>query len=327
MMQGAWQAACPLTGMRLKLAPLGFFAVYLAGFAQQPVERTKPAPDPVERTLSVSVDRVNVPFTVAAKNGKLVTNLTKDDFTVFEDDKPQNISNFSREIDLPLNIGLLIDTSGSVWNKLRFEREAAAKFFYSTLRRGRDKGFVMTFDSSAVLLQDYTDNPALLEHAVEHMIAGGSTSLYDTISEAAIYKLGGQTGRRVLIVLSDGFDNASHIDLTAAIELVQKNDVVIYAISTNHTDNFMLEDPRPGDAHLAQLAAETGGHALFPKRIEDLKSAFQRIGEDLRAQYSLAYGPTNRRRDGTYRTIHIVPSHKGYTVRCRHGYFAPGVHS
>ena len=309
--------------MRLKLVLLSFFALYLGVSAQEHVENVKLWDDRVEPTLSVSVDRVNVLFTVTAKGGKLVTNLTKNDFQVFEDGALQDISNFSKEDDLPLNIGLLVDTSGSVWNKLRFEREAAAKFFRSTLRPGQDKAFVMAFDSGAELLQDYTDNPDTLRHAVEHMIAGGSTSLYDAVSQAAAHKIEGQGARRVLIVLSDGFDNASHIDLAGALETVQKNDVVIYAISTNRTEGLMLQDPGPGDANLSQLAAETGGRAFFPKRLEDLGRVFQRIGEELRAQYSLAYGPTNMRRDGTYRKIVIVPSHKGYSVRCRHGYFAP----
>lgn len=310
-------------GMRVKLVVLSFFALCLGISAQQPVERVKFEDDRVERTLSVSVDRVNVPFTVITKKGKLVTGLTKNDISVFEDGKPQNISNFSREGDAPLNIGLLVDTSGSVWNKLRFERAAAAKFFYSTLRRSQDKAFVMAFDSSAELLQEYTDNPEILQHAVEHMIAGGSTSLYDAVSLAAVHKPAGENGRHVLIVLSDGFDNASHTDLAGALETVQNNDVVIYTISTNRTEGLMLQDPGPGDANLRQLAVETGGQAFFPKRLEDLTQAFNRIGEDLRAQYSLAYGPTNARRDGTYRKIVIVPSHSGYNVRCRRGYFAP----
>src|SRR5262249_49385192 len=161
------------------------------------------------------------------------------------------------------------------------------KFFYSTLRPRQDKAFVMAFDSSPELLQEYTDNPEILQHAVEHMIAGGSTSLYDAVSQAAVHQSAGGNGRRVLIILSDGFDNASHIDLPAALETVQKNDVVIYTISTNRTEGLMLQDPRTGDATLTQLAVETGGHAFFPKRLEDLTRAFNRIGEDLRAQYSL----------------------------------------
>jgi VWFA-related protein len=309
--------------MRWKLVLLGFFAFYNGVGAQQPAVQIKVVEDHVEQTLSVSVDRVNVPFTVASKGGKLVSGLTKGDFVVLEDGKPQAISNFSKEGNLPVSIGLLIDTSGSVWNKLRFEREAAIKFFYSILRPGQDKAFVMAFDTKATILQDYTDNPQILEHAIAHMIAGGSTSLYDAVSEAAVRKLGNQAGRHVLIVISDGFDNASHIDLAGALEAAQKNDVVIYAISTNRIEGLLLQDPDAGDSNLEQLSGETGGDAFFPRHLEDLSHAFYRIVENLRSQYSLAYGPTNTRRDGTFRLIQIVPSRKGYKVHCRHGYFAP----
>jgi Ca-activated chloride channel family protein len=308
--------------MRWKLVLLGFFAFYQKGSAQHPVVQTKAVENHVEQTLSVSVDRVNVLFTVA-KGGRLVTGLKKDDFVVLEDGKPQTISNFGKEGNLPLNIGLLIDTSGSVWNKLRFEREAAIKFFYSILRPAQDKAFVMAFDTKASILQDYTDKPDVLKHSMEHMIAGGSTSLYDAVSEAAIRKFGNQSGRHVLIVISDGFDNASHVNLKGALETAQKNDVVIYAISTNRIEGLLLQDPDAGDSNLAQLSGETGGYAFFPKHLEDLSHAFYRIGQDLRSQYSLAYGPTNTRRDGTFRLIEIVPSRKGYQVHCRHGYFAP----
>lgn len=313
--------------MRVKLTLLGFFAVCIGLSAQQPIERSKPGAGRVEPALSVTVDRVNVLFTVAGKGGKVVTHLTKDDFKVFEDGQPQTISNFAKEADLPLNIGLLVDTSGSVWSKLRFERQAATKFFQSTLRPGRDKAFVMTFDSNTAVLQDYTDNPAELQQAVEHMVAGGATALYDAVSEAAVHRLTHQGGRHVLIVLSDGFDNASHLDAAVALEQAQKNDVVIYTISTNRIEGLLLERPEPGDANLRRLAEETGGRAFFPRRQEDLPRTFSEIRENLRSQYSLAYGPTNTHRDGTYRKISVVPSHKGYTVHCRHGYFAPRVHS
>ena len=295
--------------MRFKFVLPAVLSVCLLGAAQEPVH------------LSVDVERVNVLFTVTAKGGKLVTNLTQDDFTILEDGKPQRISNFSKENNLPLNIALLVDSSGSVWDKLRFEREAAARFFSYTLRPGQDKAFVMTFDTGVSLLQDYSDNAATLQHALDRVIAGGSTSLYDGVVEAA-GKLAGQAGRRVIVVLSDGLDNSSHIDLGGALQVAQKNDVVIYTISANQIEGAFLQAVEIGDENLKLLAAETGGHALFPKRARDLTRTFYSIGEELHAQYSLAYGPTNTRLDGTYRVIDVVPSHKDYKVRCRHGYFA-----
>src|SRR5882672_10039454 len=134
-----------------------------------------------DRTISVNVDLVNVLFTVFDKKGKFITTLTKDNFKVFEDDRPQEITNFSKETNLPLTIALLIDTSGSIRDKLRFEQEAAIEFFYSTLRRGTDKGMLITFDSGIDLLQDYTDDPQKLADAVKKIRAGGGTSLYDAV--------------------------------------------------------------------------------------------------------------------------------------------------
>ena len=274
-------------------------------------------------TLSVDVDRVNVLFTVSDGKGRFVRSLAKGDFSVFEDDRPQNISNFSTEANLPLNIAFLIDSSGSVRDKIRFEKQAAARFFAAALRPGKDKAFVMSFDTRIELLQDYTDDPALLSGAVQKIIPGGSTSLYDAISEAVVRRLADQSGRKVIVVLSDGMDNTSHISLAKTLEAAQKNDVIIYTISTNAIDLSDSRDRKTGDANLNELAKETGGRALFPSTIEALTRSFLRVCDELRSQYSLAYGPTNTKRDGTYRRIRIVTGGKHYTVRCRHGYYAP----
>jgi Ca-activated chloride channel family protein len=300
--------------MRWKLVILSLFAICVSQNAQ-------------EHTLSVTVDRVNVVFTVAARGGKIISNLTKDDFRVFEDGQLQQISNFSREAELPLNISLVIDTSGSVRDKLRFEREAAKKFFDTALVAGRDKALVMTFDTHVELLQDYTDDLEKLKQAVDQTIAGGSTSLYDGVSLAAAHRLFKDGARQVIIVLSDGLDNSSHVSVTKAIEAAQRNDVVVYAVSTNRIEEGWSGNPQTGDANLSELTAETGGRVFFPRRVEDLLQSFYRIRDEIRGQYSLAYGPTNGRRDGTYRKIQIVPSRPGYTIRCRHGYFAPGIPS
>ncbi len=305
--------------MRITVAAIMCLTFFVAEAAQQPDQRARVDGD----TLAVNVDRVNVLFTVANRKGKLVRNLGPDDFAVYEDDRLQNISNFSSETDLPLNIAFLVDSSGSIRDKLRFERQAAAKFFNTTLRPGKDKAFVMSFDTKTAMLQDYTDNPALLSEAVQKLIPGGSTSLYDAVFEAAVRRLGQQTGRRVIVVLSDGLDNSSHVSLPKALEAVQRNDVVIYAVSTNNIDPGDAHDQKIGDANLNRLAKETGGRALFPSGVGDLTRSFLKVSEELRAQYSLAYGPTNMKRDGTYRRIRIVPARKDYNVRCRNGYYAP----
>jgi Ca-activated chloride channel family protein len=309
--------------MRITVAFLIGLTFFTAEAAQQPLQQASLSRETTDETLSVNVDRVNVLFTVANRRGKLITNLGRGDFNVFEEDQIQNISNFSNETDLPLNIAFLIDSSGSVRYKLRFERQAAAKFLCSAIRPGKDKALVMSFDTVVTLLQDHTDDLALLTEAVRKIIPGGSTSLYEAVFEAAAYRLAGQPGRRVIIILSDGLDNTSHISLTKTLEAAQKNDVIIYAISTNGIDDSDPQDQEIGDAILKRLAKETGGRTLFPTRIQDLTHSFSLITEELRSQYSLAYGPTNTRHDGTYRHIRIVPSHKGYTIRSRSGYYAP----
>ena len=286
---------------------------------------TGAAAQPPSDKLSVDVDRVNVLFTVSDGKGRFIRNLNRGDFSVYEDDRPQDISNFSTETNLPLNVAFLIDSSGSVRDKLRFEKQAADRFFSSALRPGKDKALVMSFDTKTALLQDYTDNPDSLSLGLQKIIPGGSTSLYDAIVDAAVHRLADQEGRRVIVILSDGLDNSSHISLSKTLEIAQKNDVTIYAISTNGIDTTDPRDRKAGDANLNELARETGGRALFPSKVQDLTSAFSRVCDELRSQYSLAYGPTNMNRDGTYRQIRIVAAGKRYNIRCRHGYYAPVV--
>ena len=214
--------------------------------AQSPQTSQPPQSSQSDQTITVYVDLVNILFTVADRKGKFVTNLRKDDFKVFEDEKQQAVTNFSTETDLPLTIALLVDTSGSIRDKLRFEQEAAIEFFYSTLRRGKDKALVISFDSGVDLLQDFTDDPEVLSEAVRKIRAGGGTSLYDAVYLAATEKLAGQKGRRVLILISDGDDNSSRLSLTETLEAAQKNEVTIYGISTNSAAYFGSKDQDRG---------------------------------------------------------------------------------
>jgi VWFA-related protein len=275
-----------------------------------------------EQTLSVHVDLVNVLFTATDKKDKFITGLQKQNFKVYEDGKPQVITNFSADTDLPLTIALLVDTSGSVRDRIRFEQEAATEFFYSTLIRGKDRGLVITFDSGIDLLQNYTDDPEQLSKSLQKMRAGGGTSLYDAVYLAATEKLARQDGRRILVVISDGDDNSSRITMSEAIEAVQRNDVVIYAISTNSTGVGGERSGR-GEKALKTFATETGGKMFSPVRLEDLNSNFQDISEELRAQYALAYRSANLARDGAFRRIRIDSADKRYVLRARNGYYAP----
>lgn len=275
-----------------------------------------------EQTLSVNVDLVNAVFTVADKKGKLIQGLKKEHFKVYEDGKPQSITNFSADTDLPLTIALLIDTSGSVRDRLRFEQEAAIEFFYSTLIRGKDRALIISFDSGVDLIQDYTDDPEKLATSIRTMRAGGGTSLYDAIYLAASEKLAGQSGRRIMAIITDGDDNSSRISMAGVLESVQRNDVVIYTISTNSTGLGGDRNTR-GDKVLKTLAAETGGKMFSPPKLEDLKSSFHNISEELRLQYALAYRSTNLVRDGAFRRIRIDAMDKRHVVRARNGYYAP----
>jgi VWFA-related protein len=276
--------------------------------------------------ISVDVELVNVVFTVFDKKGKLVTELRQDQFRVYEDNAPQAIAYFSQETSVPLTVALLADTSGSIREQLRFEQEAATEFFSSALRRGRDQGLVLTFASDVNLLQDYTDDPAKIAEAVKRMRSGGGTALYDAIYLAIARKLAGQEGRRAIILISDGDDTVSHSSLTEVLEAAQRNNVAIYTISTNRTTGSRSREQEQGDRGdrvLKKLADETGGKMFSPFKLQDLTGDFQRIRDELRAQYTLAYRPTNLQKDGTFRRIRIEVADNRYFPRARTGYFAP----
>jgi len=291
---------------------------------QAPSQTTRPVANPQQSdTLSVNVNLVDLLYTVADKKGKFITNLKKEDFRVYEDDKNQVVTNFTSETDLPLTIALLVDTSGSIRDKLRFEQEAAIEFFYSTLHRGKDKGMVISFDSGVDLLQDFTDNPETLADAVRKIRAGGGTSLYDAIYLAVNEKLANQPGRLVIILISDGDDNSSRISLTETLELAQRRNVAIYSISTNSAAYFGSKDQDRGDKTLKRFSEETGGRPFFPEKIQELAVSFQEIGDELRSQYRLAYIPSNNKADGTFRKIRIDVANKNYKVKARTGYYAP----
>ncbi len=307
-----------------RLTPAWILAFGLAPLAA--VHAQDPAPDDAAQVLPVFVERVNLFFTVADDDGNLVTDLTESDFLVFEDGAPQIIEDFEAETELPLTIALIVDVSGSIRDKLRFEQEAAIEFFYSTIDEGRDQGMLVTFDSRVDLLQDFTGNPEALAEATRRMRAGGGTALYDAIYLAIDQKIGpsNREGRRVVVVISDGDDNASRVSLTETLELAQRNDVAIYTISTNSTANFVNPEQRRGDRTLETFALETGGKAFFPFRLEDLAVNFADISEELRSQYTLIYEPTNLARDGRYREIRVATTaDRDYLVQHREGYYAP----
>jgi VWFA-related protein len=281
---------------------------------------TQPTGD--QSRIQVRVELVNVLATVTDKKNRLVTDLTKDDFRVFEDGKPQAIRFFSRETDLPLRIGILIDTSNSIRDRLRFEQEAAVDFLNAAVRPGKDLAFVTAFDVEPQIIQDYTDDIEKLSNAINSLQAGGVTSLYDAIFTSCKEKLyvfppPEPYLRRVMIVISDGQDNQSVHSREEALSMAQKAEVTIYTISTNRSGA-----EGKGDKILQRLAKETGGHAFFPFEAGDLAANFQEIARELRSQYSLAYVSTNAAHDGTFRRIDIQPVDSTLRVRAKDGYFA-----
>ena len=308
-----------MRNIRLVLA-VGLCLMLSASLAAQ---KKKKGEGPVEdeQTLSVNVDLVNVLFTVVDKNGRFITNLQKQDFKVAEDYAQQMISNFSNETNLPLSIGLVFDTSASILGKLKFEQEAAGEFFYTTLRRGTDRAFVVTFDNRVGLAQDFTDNSEVLMRSLDKVHSAGTTALFDAVYESIDNKLVGLEGRKVIIVISDGDDNSSDRTLDETIEKAQKSDTVVYAVGTNPTQLFGSDRDR-GNKYLKRLTEETGGRLFLPVKLEDLTQSFLQISEELRSQYTLGYRSSNAKRDGSYRRIKISTTNKLFKVRSRDGYYA-----
>src|SRR6267378_1541530 len=303
--------------------------------AQSPAPSQEPAQQSGQK-IGVRVNLVDVLFTVLDRRNKLVPALEKTDFKIFDDKLPQEIRYFSKQSDLPLRIGILLDTSNSIRDRIKFEQDASINFLFTVLRRNKDEAFAMTFDDEPQIIQPFTGDAGALRDQITKTRAGGGTAIYDAIYEACVKELshpprppGDQPDvvRRVMVLISDGEDNLSNHTRTEAIEMAQRTSVVIYTISTStqwvslsQTDPNKMGDRKyhltDGDKILQEMAEETGGRAFFPYHVDDLDQSFQDIGDELRNQYSIAYLPTNYVLDGRYHKIRIeVPDHKGYQVR------------
>jgi Ca-activated chloride channel homolog len=274
-------------------------------------------------TIHKRVDEVNVLFIATDKHGKFVRDLSESDFSILDDHKPpQSIVNFRRETDLPLHLGLLIDVSGSVQSRFGFEQDAAVSFLERTLRSGFDKAFVAGFNKQTQMAQDFTDNVRLLSTGVHRLQDGGGTALYDAIYRACKEKFlkdrPDHPVRKAIVVVSDGEDNQSEYSRAQAIEMAQRAEVIIYAISTDDSGLILR-----GDKVLEQLASATGGRAFFPFKMKDITHSFASIEDELRSQYVVSYKPANFDADGRFRSIEISALKKDLQVRARKGYFAP----
>jgi len=274
-------------------------------------------------TIKVPVNEVRVIFTVTDKHGRYIKDLKKNDFNVVDDRKPAaQIRSFRSETDLPLQVGLLIDASNSVRDRFKFEQEAAIEFLNAIVRPRYDKAFVVGFDATPEVTQDFTDNTEDLSKGVRLLRAGGGTAMYDALYFACRDKLIKQEQvapvRRAIILLSDGDDNLSHVTREEAIEMAERAEVIVYTISTNISG--MKSN---GDKVLQRIADATGGRAFFPFQIRDVSDAFTSIQDELRSQYAMAYKPADFVADGLFRTIEITTQEKGLRVRTRKGYYAP----
>jgi len=275
-------------------------------------------------TIKVPTNEVNVVFVVTDKHGRRVTDLKQNDFQILDDSKPPSeIRSFHAETNLPLQVGLLIDASNSVRDRFKFEQESAIEFLNQTVHPRKDIAFVVGFDVTPEVTQDFTDNTESLAHGVHELRPGGGTALYDAIYFACRDKLlkapKATPVRRAIILLSDGDDNQSHVTREEAIEMAQRAETIIYTISTNVSGT-----KGPGDKVLERIADATGGRPFFPFQIRDVSNAFAEIQDELRSQYAVSYKPADLKYDGHYRTIEIVANdRKNLRVRSRRGWYSP----
>jgi VWFA-related protein len=311
--------------MKYLLVTLLCLALPLGAQAPRRPEPAKQAPadeDPAAR-ITLDVTRVNMLFTVSDKKGRFVTDLNEDEFEIYEAKKPQTILEFTAESNLPLRIGILIDTSNSIRERFRFQQDAATDFVNAVIRPGQDKAMVVSFDSNAELVSDLTDSTEQLSKAIHSLRPGGGTSLYDAVFFTCKEKLMADQPRdkfrRAIVILSDGDDNDSRYSREQALEMAHKADVVIYTISTN-----ISRIPTDGDKILRYFADETGGLAFFPFKSQDLAQSFENIANEMRHQYNVFYRPEPLKADGLYHPVDIrVKGRKDLLVRARHGYYAP----
>ena len=297
-------------------------AVDSSSAAALPAATSDEANDPI-LTIKKRVDEVNVVFIATDRHGKFVRNLNQTDFSIFDDHKPvQSILNFRRETDLPIELGLLMDVSGSVQGRFGFEKEAATGFLQHIIRPGYDRAFVVGFNKESRLTQDFTDQVPLLAAGVQRLNNGGGTALYDAIYKACKEKLlrehSDRPIRKAIVILSDGEDNQSEYTRAQAIEMAERAEVLIYAISTDDSGLILR-----GDKVLEDLASATGGRAFFPYKMKDITRSFAAIEDELRSQYDISYKPSDFDADGRYRSIEITVLKKDLQVRARRGYYAP----
>jgi Ca-activated chloride channel homolog len=339
--------------MRRTLGFLSLFALAgLAGAVAFSRQQQAPPPPPAGQALDQTagqqpgvkqrVAEVDMLLSVVNRKQKFIVDLEQKDFRLMEDNHEQEIKFFSRQIDLPLRLGLLMDTSNSIRPRLQFEKEAATNFVSNTLRKDRDQMFIMTFDSEPEVVMNYTNDAENLRTAIDAQHAGGGTALYDAmlkasdmLAKAPAPKSGAPEVHRVLVVISDGDDNLSSHIKSEVIDALGRAGVEVYTISTSTQWITPEESNDPskkfdrkwgktdGDLILQQFADETGGRSFFPYHVDDVLQGFEDISVELRSQYLLGYVPVNGLTDGKFRKVKIeIPGHKELEIHSRKGYYA-----
>ena len=303
---------------------------------QNPAPRTTPTPQPQGqddvREDPVFVREVQLPITVLDKKDQPFAGLKASDFVIFEDKQPQQIASFRDEAaGTPIYVAVLMDISSSAAAKLRFEKESAKDFLYTVVRVRKDKAAFATFDEDVNLLQDFTDKLDKLDTAVDSVKKPGTTTaLYDAVWRMCDEKMRSVTGRRVIVVITDGTDTSSRARLEEAIEMAQRTETIIFAISTKSGFSSVVPGVEAGtvkdddDKKLDKLADATGGKAFFIGDRLDLERAFTKVAKELRGQYIVTYRPTNKNYDGSYRRIEVklAAERDGLKLRTRRGYTA-----
>jgi VWFA-related protein len=275
-------------------------------------------------TIKIGVNEVDLIFTVTDKHGRYNPNLQLHDFALLDDQKaPAHVNSFHQQINLPLRVGILIDTSSSIHSRFQFEQQAASEFLLQILKSRSDRAFVMGFDVTPSITANWSNNLDALQTGINRLKPGGGTALYDAVYTACRDHLldasrGQEPVRKVIILLSDGDDDQSRVYLNEAIKECQRAETIIYSISTNWTPSRGA-----GDKVMEQMANETGGQAFFPPSVEDISKSFTDIEEELRSQYALTYTPADFKLDGSFRPIYLYCNDRRYVVRAKKGYFAP----
>jgi VWFA-related protein len=346
-MRRRWAIAVLLFGLPL----LGLAAwAQLAPSPDAPPVSTAPAEAPEAQpaaTLHLNVNLVDVIFTVKDRAGNLVPHLSKDDCTVWEDKQPQTLKSFAAETRQPLTLGILMDTSGSQARVLPLEQDAGSQFLERVLKP-KDEAFLLSFDVEVNLLQDSTGNSRLLARAMSKAAintaggngasgipgAGGGTAptigapkgtlLYDAVFLAASQKMNQETGRKAIILLTDGEDQGSRARINEAIAAAERSNVLVYTILVADRD-FYGDFGYSGSSAMKKMTEETGGRLIdVGNNGKKLKAAFEQIEDELRTQYAASYTPTNTRQDGGFRKLSVECRGDGMKVQVRKGYFAAG---